>query len=332
MTHRTRQALWLGAAVAGPVLLTILLIPLRTHVQSVVIAVVLLVVLAGALARENWPLRLLAAVTAAISFDFFITPPVYHFDIRSAQNLETDLTLAFAIPLLGGAMGRLYGREAARERTLRQQVETLNVELRASRRRIVTVGDDMRQQIERNLHDGVQQSLVTLSLMLTVVKDGAPDSLRPELDEVSDGLLVALDELRDVARGLHPSILVEAGLAAALRALARRSALPVHVEIHGDGGRPPLPLETTAYYVAAEAYSNAAKHASPSKVVISVTADPDGTLTLTVNDDGAGGADASRGSGITGMRDRAEAMGGSLTVDSPPGQGTTVTLTLQSTY
>jgi signal transduction histidine kinase len=168
--------------------------------------------------------------------------------------------------------------------------------------------------------------------MLTVVKDGAPDSLRAELDEVSDGLLAALDELRDVARGLHPSILVEGGLAAALRALARRSALPVHVEIHGDGGRPPLPLETTAYYVAAEAYSNAAKHASPSKVVISVTADPDGTLTLTVGDDGAGGADASRGSGITGMRDRAEAMGGSLTVDSPPGQGTTVTLTLQSTY
>jgi signal transduction histidine kinase len=328
VTHWTRQALWLGASVAGPVLLTVMLIPLRAHVQSVVIAIVLLVVVAGGLARQNWPLRLLAAVSAALSFDFLITPPLYHFEVSSAQNVETDLTLAFAVPLLGAAMGRLYGREAARERTLRQQVEALNVELRASRRRIVTVGDDMRQQIERNLHDGVQQSLVTLSLMLTVVKDDAPDSLRPELDEVSAGLLAALDELRDVARGLHPSILVEAGLAAALRALARRSALPVHVEVHGD--RFPVALETTAYYVAAEAYSNAAKHGSPSKVAISVTAGLDGTLTLTVTDDGAGGADASRGSGITGMRDRAEAMGGSLTVDSPPGQGTTVILTLPS--
>lgn len=122
----------------------------------------------------------------------------------------------------------------------------------------------------------------------------------------------------------------------ALRALARRSAIPVRVSVSVsvDGARErfPVPVETTAYYIAAEAYSNAVKHAGASEVVVSVTSDPDGGLILIVADDGAGGADATRGSGITGMRDRAEAMGGALRVESPPGEGTTVTLTLRSTY
>jgi signal transduction histidine kinase len=316
---------------AGPVLLSVVLIPLRGHVQNALIAIVLLVVTAAALARENWPLRLLGAVSAGLSFDYLFTPPVDTLSIRQSQNVETTLVLIVAIPLLGGAMGRVYGREASRERALRRQVEQLNHQLLASRRRIMTIGDDMRLQIERNLHDGVQQSLVTLALMVTSMRDSVPAEVQPQLDEVSDGLLTTLDELRDVARGVHPPILVEAGLVAALRALARRSSIPVDVEVNRASERFPAAVETTAYYIAAEAYSNAAKHAQASKVLMSVAGSTDGGLMLTVADDGIGEADATRGTGITGMVDRAEAMGGSLTVASTPGRGTTVTLTLQST-
>lgn len=331
MTNRSRLALRILLALAGPVLLSAVLIPLRSHVENALIAIVLLVVTAAALARENWPVRMLGAVSAGLSFDYVFAPPFYTLSITQSQNVETTLVLIAAIPLLGGPMGRLYGREAGRERALRQQVEELNLRLLASRRRIITVGDEMRQQIERNLHDGVQQSLVTVALMVTGIKEDVPAAVRPALEEVSDGLLAALDELRDVARGLHPSILVEAGLIGALRALARRSALPVRVAVDDVDGRFPISLETTAYYIAAEAYSNAAKHSGASEIVISVTGS-DHELTLRVVDDGVGGADVSAGSGIIGMRDRAEAMGGSLSVDSPPGEGTTVTLTLQSTY
>ena len=187
----------------------------------------------------------------------------------------------------------------------------------------------MRRRIERDLHDGVQQHLVTLSLMLRGIGDRVPADLRADVDEVSAGLAGTLEELRDLSRGLHPAILVEAGLGPAVRALARRSPLPVRVQIQADG-RLPGSCEAIAYYVAAEAFTNAAKHAAASAVDILIER-ANGTLTVQVRDDGVGGADATRGSGLTGLRDRVEAVGGTMTLDSPARAGTTLTVRLAVT-
>jgi signal transduction histidine kinase len=149
------------------------------------------------------------------------------------------------------------------------------------------------------------------------------------VDEVRDELAVTRQELRDLCQGPHPAILVEAGLGAAIRALARRSPLPVRVQAR-TGDRLPGSCEITAYCVAAEAFTNAAKHASASAVDIRIEQAGD-TVTVEVRDDGDGGADASRGSGLTGLRDRVEAVGGSMRVDSPAGAGTVVTVLLPVT-
>jgi signal transduction histidine kinase len=199
-------------------------------------------------------------------------------------------------------------------------------ELAASRARIVAAADETRRRIERDLHDGVQQRLVIQALMLSAIRDGVPADLRADVDEVRDELAATRQELRDLCEGVHPAILVEAGLEAAIRALARRSPLPVRVRMHTDG-RLPRSCEVTAYYVAAEAFTNAAKHANASAVDILIE-EARSTLTVQVRDDGAGGADASRGSGLTGLRDRVEAVGGSMTLDSPAGAGTVLTVLL----
>jgi signal transduction histidine kinase len=202
-------------------------------------------------------------------------------------------------------------------------------ELTASRARILTAADEARRRIERDLHDGAQQRLVTLALMLSGISDRVPADVRAEVDEVRDELAVTRRELRDLCQGVHPAILVEAGLGAAIRALARRSPLPVRVQLRADG-RLPGSCEVTAYYVAAEAFTNAAKHANASAVDILIE-QADGTLTVQIRDDGAGGADASRGSGLTGLRDRVEAVGGSMSLDSTPGAGTVLTVLLPVT-
>ena len=149
------------------------------------------------------------------------------------------------------------------------------------------------------------------------------------MDEVRHELAAARQELRDLCQGVHPTILGEAGLGAAVRALARRSPLPVRVQMR-TGGRLPGSCEVTAYYVAAEAFTNAAKHAQASAVDILIE-QADRTLTVEVRDDGVGGADASRGSGLTGLRDRVEAVGGRMTLDSPAGAGTVLTVLLPIT-
>ena len=202
-------------------------------------------------------------------------------------------------------------------------------EVAASRARIVAAADETRRRIERDLHDGVQQRLVTQALLLSRIRDRVPAEVRAEVDEVRDELAVTRQELRDLCQGVHPAILVEVGLGAAIRALARRSPLPVRVRLRADR-RLPGSCEITAYYVAAEAFTNAAKHASASAVDI-VIEEAGGTLTVQVRDDGAGGADASRGSGLTGLRDRVEAVGGSMSLDSPAGAGTVLTVLLPVT-
>ena len=332
----------MAAALAGPLALSAALLPLRSHVDGVLVAVVLLIAAAGALARAEWPPRLVAAASAALSFNFFYTLPYDQFG-GGTQGLETTIVLAVAIPALAGWVGRLSGQEAAREKALRRraegyaaelaerqkQVERLAADLAASRRRIVTAGDETRRRIERNLHDGVQQSLVTVSLMLRAARDKVQDdrpAIRDDLDQVAACLADTLDELRDLARGVHPAILVEAGLGTALRGLARRSALPVRLHV-STVGRLPAESEATAYYVVSEAYTNAVKHAQASAVDVGVDLAA-GTLTVEVSDDGVGGADASRGSGLVGIRDRVETAGGTLTVHSPPGSGTVLTVRL----
>jgi signal transduction histidine kinase len=207
----------------------------------------------------------------------------------------------------------------------------LYAEVTASRARIVAAADETRRRIERDLHDGVQQRLITQALLLSDIRDRVPADVRADIEEMRGELSATRQELRDICQGVHPAIVVEAGLGAAVRALARRSPLPVRVQLQvRAGGRLPGSCEVTAYYVTAEAFTNAAKHANASAVDI-VIEEADGMLTVQVRDDGAGGADASRGSGLTGLRDRVEAVGGSMTLDSPAGAGTVLTVLLPVT-
>jgi signal transduction histidine kinase len=200
--------------------------------------------------------------------------------------------------------------------------------LTASRARIVATADATRRRIERNLHDGAQQHLVSLALQLRAAQAAAPPGAGvpvQQLDGLAAGLNGVLDELREIARGLHPAILTGGGLRPALKALARRSAIPVRLDVCLDG-RLPEPVEIAAYYVVAEALANIAKHAQASAADVQVEIG-DGVLHVRVHDDGRGGADFG-GSGLTGLRDRAEAISGHLWLHSPPGEGTTLEITL----
>lgn len=198
-------------------------------------------------------------------------------------------------------------------------------ELAASRARIVAAGDDARRRIERDLHDGAQQRLVTLAVALRRAEGKIParlDEVRAEVARVADGLATAVEELHELSRGIHPSILTEGGLSPALKALGRRSAVRVKLSV-GFERRLPDQVEVAAYYTVSEALTNAAKHASASHVWVSLQV-PHGVLLLSIRDDGVGGADASRGSGLTGLRDRIEALGGTFQIDSPRGSGTSI--------
>jgi signal transduction histidine kinase len=199
------------------------------------------------------------------------------------------------------------------------------VDLTASRARVVAATDDIRRRIERDLHDGTQQRLVSLALDVRNTQASVPNTqpqLTIELADIADGLVAALDDLREISRGIHPALLASGGLGPALKTLARRSPLPVELDINLDG-RLPDPVEIAAYYVVAEALTNAAKHARPTAIWVAADV-VDGRLRLTVRDDGIGGADPANGSGLTGLTDRVEALGGTITVHSPPGQGTTL--------
>jgi signal transduction histidine kinase len=202
-------------------------------------------------------------------------------------------------------------------------------ELAASRARIVRSADETRRRIERDLHDGIQQRLVSLGLDLRAVQAGVSaesPQLQTQLARVADGLGEALEELQELSRGIHPAILSQGGLGPALKALARRGAVPVELDVQLEG-RLPAPVEVAAYYVVSEALTNAAKHANASVAHVRVQGG-DGRLHLSVRDDGAGGADPARGSGLIGLSDRVQALGGTITVHSPIGEGTTLLIDL----
>jgi PAS domain S-box-containing protein len=204
-----------------------------------------------------------------------------------------------------------------------------SAELAASRRRIVAASDDARRRIERDLHDGTQQRLVSLGLALRAAEAEVPpelDELRAKLSSTASGLAAAVEDLQEISRGIHPAILSRGGLVPALETLAGRAAVPVALAARIDRGLPES-VQVAAYYVVSEALTNAAKHANASRVDIEASV-RDGSLRLSVRDDGVGGAEPARGSGLVGLRDRVEAVGGSIEITSPPGHGTHVVVQL----
>jgi len=204
-----------------------------------------------------------------------------------------------------------------------------SAELAASRRRIVAASDETRRRIERDLHDGTQQRLVSLGLAVRAAEANLPadrGDLRDELSRVAMGLADAVEDLQEISRGIHPAILSKGGIAPALEGLAHRSPIPVNLELTADA-RLPEPIEVAAYYVASEALANAAKHAQASQIEVSL-ASRNGSLVLSIRDDGVGGAHPGRGSGLVGLQDRVEALGGTIKIDSSAGSGTCVVVTL----
>jgi signal transduction histidine kinase len=202
-------------------------------------------------------------------------------------------------------------------------------ELTASRARVVAAADETRRRIERDLHDGIQQRLVSLGLELRAGQATVPPDhreLEGAMSHAVEGLNEVLDDLREISRGIHPAALSEGGLGPAMKALARRSAIPVELDTRLET-RLPESVEVTAYFVASEALANVAKHAQASLARVEVRVDGD-ALHLSIADDGVGGANPARGSGLVGLTDRVEALGGTLTIRSPAGDGTTMRVEL----
>jgi signal transduction histidine kinase len=234
---------------------------------------------------------------------------------RAALPADTEARLARFTELAATAIANAEARAA----------------LTASRARIVAAADAARQRIEQDLHDSAQLRLVSLARQLEITRAAAPpeaSELVRQLETVITEANDVLEQLREIAQGLHPSVLADGGLTLALTALAGRSAIPVQLDVR-VAGRLPEPTELTAYYAVSEALTNTAKHAhaSAAEVAVEVAADQ-GTLRVFVRDDGRGGADSSRGSGLTGLKDRVEAVGGRLSLRSPPGAGTAVEIVL----
>ena len=227
---------------------------------------------------------------------------------RESMPVGTECRIAEFTEVLGAAISNAQSR----------------ADLAASRARVVAASDETRRRIERDLHDGAQQRLVSLALELRTVAAAMPDDdeLRVRVEHTANGLTGVLDDLREIAQGIHPAILARGGLGPALRTLARRSAVPVELDMRVDR-RLPEWVEVAAYYVLSEALTNAAKHANASVVHAEVEVD-ESVLELAIRDDGAGGADPSRGSGLIGLGDRVQALGGSLELASPVGLGTSL--------
>jgi signal transduction histidine kinase len=271
-------------------------------------------VVAAAAERADFPTQIdqlllsLAANQAATAFQSARL-------IHELRRAEEDLRVA---------RDQLEAKVSERTAELRRS----EAHLAASRARIVTAADETRRRIERDLHDGVQQQLVSLAFELKSMEAALPadDQLRTQLAQTANGLAAALEDLVEISRGIHPAALAEGGLAHALQTLASRSAVPVEVEVHAER-RLPAPVEVAAYYVVSEALTNTAKHANASEAHVSVEARDD-AVELSIRDDGSGGADSTRGTGLIGLADRVDALGGTIEVTSPVGEGTTLLVTL----
>jgi signal transduction histidine kinase len=252
-----------------------------------------------------------------------IVRPVRRAAAMAGRLADGDLGTRMPVRGIGeiGALERSFN-------TMARSLEESRAELTASRARIVTAGDQARRRIERDLHDGTQQRLVSLVLDVRAAERALPPEpeLRAQLAHVADELTGALDDLRDLSRGIHPAILSEGGLGPALAALAVRSAVPVELDVDLTS-RLPERVEVGAYYVISEALANAAKHARASVAHVALAV-RHGKLHLSVRDDGIGGAVRGPGSGLVGLTDRVEALGGRIYLVSPTGQGTALSADL----
>jgi PAS domain S-box-containing protein len=264
---------------------------------------------------------------------------------RVAGRQQLDLASVVACPIV--VEGRLWGTVSvwARESLPLDSEDRLEnfteliataianaqtrYELAASRKRIVASSDETRRRIERDLHDGTQQRLVSLGLAARAAAARVPpeqSDLRADLDRIATGMVDAAEELQELSRGIHPAIVSSGGLGPALRTLARRSPIPVELDL-GTDTRLPEPIEVAVYFVASEAMANTAKHAHASRIDVAL-ATVNSSLVLSIRDDGIGGADPTGGSGLVGLADRVEALGGSVEVRSRPGHGTHITAEL----
>ncbi|MDP9331477.1 MAG: sensor histidine kinase [Actinomycetota bacterium] len=249
---------------------------------------------------------------------------VIHRDGEPVAALLHDPALVEHQELLRAA-GAAAGMAIENEH-LQAEVRAQLQEVRASRARIVAAGDTERRRVERDLHDGAQQRLLTLSLALHAARRQADTTADPALAETlrlaADELSLALEELRELARGIHPAILTEEGIGPALESLASRASVPVSL-VGVPEERLPSAVEAAAYFVVSEALANVTKYAKATAVVVRLARD-NGHLRVEVRDDGVGGADPANGSGLRGLQDRVAAINGRLVIDSPPGSGTSV--------
>ncbi|MGV9797154.1 sensor histidine kinase [Mycobacterium sp. NPDC003449] len=264
----------------------------------------------GSTAARMRQLGIRSAIGAPIIVDGRVRGALMVGSLRSEpMPTETEARIGDFADLLATAIANTETRE----------------ELIASRARIVTAGDHARRRFERDLHDGAQQRVVSLGLELRALEESIPpeqNDLRDGIAHVLAGLLDLSTELQEISRGIHPAILSEGGLGPAIKKLARRSAVPVTLDVD-VGVQMPESVEVTAYYVVAEALTNTAKHARAAEVRVHASARDD-VLRLSIADDGVGGAAAGRGSGLIGLKDRVEALAGSLDIWSPQRGGTTL--------
>ena len=296
----------------------------------------------GFAAGSRWPLD----VPSLPGFIYRAGGPVRIDDFTDAQGLnaaarDAGIRAAVGVPILvsGSAWGSVCAATTKDEPFPPDTEERLarftnliassisnalmREELAASRARVIVAADDARRRIERDLHDGAQQRLVTLAVALRRAEAKIPsgsDELRADVARVGEGLISAVDELRELSQGIHPAELTEGGLSPALKALGRRSAVRVELDVPFED-RLPDQVEVAAYYTVSEALTNASKHSGATRVSVSLHLGDD-VLRLSIRDDGAGGADPSLGSGLTGLRDRIEALGGRLQIESPRRSGT----------
>jgi signal transduction histidine kinase len=314
----TRNRLLVLAALIGPLVVSAGLSPFRDNSADTNAALLLVLVTVAVAVSGNRVAAVVAAVSGAVWFNFFLTRPYQTFLITDRNHVATTvLLLAVGVGVTElAAWGYREKANAHRDAV-------------ASRRRIVAASDETRRRIERDLHDGIQQRLIALSLRARAMTGKPADELPGIAAELSEGLKDVSDELREVSRGIHPTILTKAGLGPALRALARRSHLPIEVDVKLDE-RLPAPVEAAAYYIASEALTNVAKHAHANVVELNAACEY-GVLALEVRDDGIGGVDGGRGFGILGIKDRAEALGGTISIASPPRGGTTLSIRLPIT-
>jgi signal transduction histidine kinase len=300
-----------AAATAAVAVCTGLIYPLKEVAHADTLGIIYMVAVLLISAIWGFWFGVITALESVLAFDFFHLPPVGTLSIRQGSDWVALATFVIAATVGG------YVPRVARSRA----------DLIASRARIIAAADAARERLARDLHDGAQQRLVTTILNLKLADqefdrdtESARELLRAALTEVNGGLA----ELRELAHGLHPRILKDRGLGAAAAALAARSRLPVDVAV-GDERYPPH-VEAAAYFFIAEALTNVAKHAQATHAEVNLH-ERDGLVVIDVRDDGVGGADI-EGSGIRGLRDRVEALGGRMQLESPPGGGTHLRATL----